>query len=445
MSLKSSEQNDRLEADPTFYLCEDDMTRSQHRNGFTLLELLVVTGVIGILIALLLPAVQAAREAARRMSCSNNFSQIALGVAQYHDAFGHLPPHGTGTFNNANDPLTTNQFRLSFLVSITPFVGQVPLWEAINESHEGDPPQGDSNVEENYYSGYDYDEMDFGGLGGDGGEGEVRHTYSPMGPAPSISAYEPWRNEMGTFRCPSDPGIGFPALGRTNYAACLGDAIQGLDEGLWAHDGTAWSPSGKLQMEATGRGMFVPRMITSYDDVRDGLSSTIMLGEICTDLGDNDIRTTPSLNNGWGGGVLDDAGICRTQQDPDRPMFWDATAGAVQLSSNGSQGRGYRWADALPLMTGCNTTLAPNEALCFGGDETTIGTLTMSSRHQGGAHVAMADGAIKFFTDSIDAGYDNPSVILGGEGEQAPGNPSNFGLWGALGTRDQGELIDSEF
>ncbi|PHQ31961.1 DUF1559 family PulG-like putative transporter [Rhodopirellula bahusiensis] len=412
------------------------MKRSQRRNGFTLLELLVVTGVIGILIGLLLPAVQAAREAARRMSCSNNLSQIALGVAQYHDAFGHLPPHGTGTFNNANDPLTTNQFRLSFLVSITPFVGKVPLWEAIGEGYVGDPPQGiadDTSIES--YG------MDLGMMDGS----EERHTYPPMGPAPSISAYEPWRKELALFRCPSDPGYGRPALGRTNYAACLGDAIQGLDEGLWTHDGTTWSPSGKLQMEATGRGMFVPRMITSYDDVRDGLSSTVMLGEICTDLGDKDIRTSPSLNNGWGGGVLDDAKICWTQEDPDRPMFWDVTAGSVQFPTSSAQGRGFRWADASPLMTGFNTTLPPNEAICFGGDETTIGTLTTSSRHQGGTHIAMADGAIQFITDSIDAGYVETSVILGGEGEQAPGSPSNFGLWGALGTRDQGEISDYDY
>ncbi|EMI54078.1 protein containing DUF1559 [Rhodopirellula sallentina SM41] len=123
------------------------MKRSQYRSGFTLLELLVVVGIIGVLIGLLLPAVQSAREAARRMSCSNSFRQIALGVAQYHDAFGHLPPHGTGTFSNANDPTNTNQFRLSFLVSIIPFVGEVPVWEAITEKQMGWLPN-DVNMEE---------------------------------------------------------------------------------------------------------------------------------------------------------------------------------------------------------------------------------------------------------------------------------------------------------
>ena len=104
------------------------MTHSNRKHGFTLLELMVVIGVIGILVGLLLPAVQAAREAARRMSCSNNFKQVALAVHQYHSAFQILPPHGTGTFNQSNDPATSNQFRLSFLVSILPFVGETPTW-----------------------------------------------------------------------------------------------------------------------------------------------------------------------------------------------------------------------------------------------------------------------------------------------------------------------------
>ncbi|MGC6446823.1 MAG: DUF1559 domain-containing protein [Rubripirellula sp.] len=417
------------------------MTHSNRKHGFTLLELMVVIGVIGILVGLLLPAVQAAREAARRMSCSNNFRQVALAVHQYHSAFQILPPHGTGTFNQSNDPATSNQFRLSFLVSILPFVGETPTWNSISQSYEGKPLSGDSLEENN--DPYDWDQ----GLDFERNEETQTHVYPPMGPSPSVSSYAFWQATVSCYRCPSDPGQGSPSLGRSNYAACLGDAIEGLDEGRWQYRESKWSPSGKEQMLATGRGMFIPRGITRLSDVTDGLSNTIMMGEIATDLGDRDIRTVPSLDNGWKEGVLNNPRLCKEQVDYERPQFWNTGLESLKTPSVRAQGRGFRWADSMPLMTGFNTILPPNHQLCFGGGSETIGTLPPSSRHQGGVHCAMGDGSIIFFTNSIESGEYGlqGTVTVDGVGEFAPGQPSVFGLWGALGTRSGNELLDEQF
>ncbi len=96
----------------------DAGTRDQRRRGLTLVELLVVIALTGILIALLLPAVQAAREAARRSSCALNLKQIALATANYADTWGALPAGVQFTFNYS----TASQH-----VAILPFVEQARI------------------------------------------------------------------------------------------------------------------------------------------------------------------------------------------------------------------------------------------------------------------------------------------------------------------------------
>jgi prepilin-type N-terminal cleavage/methylation domain-containing protein len=399
--------------------------------GFTLVELLVVIAIIGVLVGLLLPAVQAAREAARRMSCSNNFKQIGLAIHNYHSAFKQLPKHASGT---DWDPATgsildhsfiTNQLQASYLVGLLPFVEQQGLWEQVsnplvNTSGVGPTP------------------------------------WNPMGPIAhgGYFEYEPWTLNVQSFRCPSDPGLGLPSLGRTNYAACLGDSTILSWLGTTSLTGSSGAPIMASDVRRYLRGAFVPRRKLAFRDIIDGLSNTIVAGEITTDLGDNDVRTRGSFENGTG--VIDSvpgAQLCRTsnQVDPGRPQFWNATIfPAHDPGSSGSpftgaflagSGRGFCWASSNNMHTVMTTTLAPNSELCLATRTLNAeGNWSASSRHQGGVHVLLGDGAIKFVTDSIDAGNSSFPMQTMTAGQASP-----YGVWGALGTRAIREVFEAPF
>ena len=103
--------------------------RSSHRRGFTLVELLVVIAIIGILIALLLPAVQAAREAARRSQCSNNLKQIGLALHNYHDTYGVFCAACTGTTSPWGDHYQSTYSYMTGWVSLLPYLEQGPLYD----------------------------------------------------------------------------------------------------------------------------------------------------------------------------------------------------------------------------------------------------------------------------------------------------------------------------
>lgn len=102
---------------------------SKRQPGFTLVELLVVIAIIGVLVALLLPAVQAAREAARRMSCSNNLKQLALALHTYHDSNRKFPPG-----NITEGGCCGTRSRVSWAISILPYIEQQALMDKYNHN-----------------------------------------------------------------------------------------------------------------------------------------------------------------------------------------------------------------------------------------------------------------------------------------------------------------------
>ena len=385
------------------------MLQSRGRKAFTLVELLVVIAIIGVMVGLLLPAVQAAREAARRMSCGNNVKQLGLGLHNYQAAYNRLPMQLGGTKTFDGNSTTTNRLYLSYLVGVLPFVEQQALWEQIsNPSNQGG-------------------------------------TWNAMGPTPWQTGYVPWVTEVAGFRCPSDPGKG-TTTGRSNYAACLGDAADKVNWGgknevdVYETVGTSFTHQDWVmtRSRSTDRGVFRGRHVTALRDILDGTANTIMAGEIATSLGQREtIADVGDLAGPYSGAtaVVPSALTQPTIVDPARPQFY-LTGLTIRNA------RGDRWADGRLNYTGFQTILPPNSPSTTTANDNSEGIFSAASRHQGGAHVLMADGAVKFITSSVEAGNQNSPMVQRDGPFPPPGSKSPYGLWGALGTRASKETLD---
>lgn len=216
------------------------------RQGMTLVELLVVISIIGLLMALLLPAVQFSRESARRVTCQNNLKQLSLAISMYHDAHRNLPINISPFYEGLNPAPQRN--GKGWIVSILPQLERHDLYQSLSRGFDGD-----------FFSG--------GGL------------RNPLC-ADSLAARMPMLN------CPSDPEAAQPSLSQgefqgtpvtvTNYKGVIGDTRIGDEASV--HGGS------EPDCHRIGgcNGLFhrnTYQQPISFGHVTDGLSNTLMLGE----------------------------------------------------------------------------------------------------------------------------------------------------------------------
>ncbi len=223
------------------------------RRGFTLIELLVVIAVIGILIALLLPAVQAAREASRRMSCTNNMRQIGLGLQNYHSTHDRLP---SGWIADA----PSDEPGWGWAAAILPFIEQQPIYEKIDFSvaiEEDIHEMARLHFIKTYACPSDVGEDIF-----EIAEGDHAHHHD-HGDSASAQADEDDHEHAGNVDEPEEKL--FP-IAKSNYVGIFGTTE--VEDSPFRGDGTFFGNS-KIR----------------YRDFRDGTSTTMVVGERCARLG----------------------------------------------------------------------------------------------------------------------------------------------------------------
>ncbi len=344
--------------------------------------------------------------------------QLGLGLHNYHAAYNKLPVGSGGTGVDA--PAGTdrlNRRRLSGLIGVLPFVEQQALWEQIANPWS----DGTNNVPAmGLFPGTD-----------DSGQASFGFIYTP------------WSTQVGTYRCPSDP-IVMLGTAQTNYAFCYGDAsrlVAANWEGATFTSATASLPEDK----GAKRGVFTRNYQFGFRDVLDGTSNTVAMGEIGVGgAGDRFVPAHATTSGLAGGSPIQIARACKTgtHLEADRPMFYISTAGMVL--------RGRRWNDGHYTYTGFQTILPPNSPSCRNDGWTHYaGIMSAGSYHQGGAHMVMCDGAVKFITDSIESGDLGLGSVTTSHTAHAnyrmTGSPSHYGIWGAMGSRSGKETVSFDF
>jgi prepilin-type N-terminal cleavage/methylation domain-containing protein len=360
------------------------MVRRSSQRGFTLVELLVVIAIIGILIALLLPAVQMAREAARRAQCLNNLKQLGLSLHNYHDALQKFPPGSTGPMggpqNVGTTPVGANHCY-SWITLALPYMEQGAL----------------------------HNQLDF-----------KQFTFANPYVVPAPTGYiHPSRTKIATLQCPSFSGRDtsdatdyaiaiFKPQGISNYKGMAGSMLLGKQGSL---NGGGATNINCIRTPNLADGVFYPLSRTGFRDMLDGTSNTIVVVE----------SAEQRYNSWYDGNTAFVFGMMQTPPPGGTPApippetVFDPTTGAGTAASP-AKARMPKPGVVMSLQRGGR--MNANDPARPGRD--VVPYLSMSdwavnpaakhdwawgpsSEHTGGVNHLMGDGSTQTFTKEIEA------------------------------------------
>ncbi|MDG3008326.1 DUF1559 family PulG-like putative transporter [Paludisphaera mucosa] len=313
------------------------------RRAFTLVELLVVIAIIAVLTALLLPAVQAAREAARRMQCSNNLKQLGLAMHNYENSNQCFPSAGSTAANSV--------YAFSMQARLLPHLEQAALQGLVDFNQP------------------------------------VLQVGSPLSihPASMTAA----RTIVGTFLCPSDGQsprysgyVGSDVVG-ANYVANFGTGLQTYYDPAFVSDGVFWMPHQCRLAELT-----------------DGTSNTIAMSECLLGVGTDRTGPASSISRPYRFAANASTGRSRTLASPGgvSPTLTDADALSA-TSWRADRGSPWIWGQASATLF--NAYLPPNAVVpdTFSHNR---GWFAARSNHPGGVNALFCDGHVQFVNDSVN-------------------------------------------
>ena len=346
------------------------------KRGFTLVELLVVIAIIGVLVGLLLPAVQSAREAGRNMTCQNNIKQLALACNSYESqnkcypcAINYYGDKESDINSAAEKASTTSGLRENWIISIMPFIEQAPLYDWLKERM------------------YEVNKKPRTGI----------ITIKPINLETDAFEIEDAGHDVSikAFQCPSDPNAGEKyyssspsssssssststvGWGRTCYGANVG-----LGKLTEMYDKTKWQ-------DRFYKGVMGPLRSCTNSEIVDGASNTILIAELRAGANEEDVRGTWAIgpasvvaHHGWGSEANGPNGVYKTGSGTNAQYDGDKFAACSKVIQKISA-----------------VKLGEMKMPCSSGND--VVQMAPRSAHSGIVNTAFCDGSVHAISNSI--------------------------------------------